>query len=678
MAYEAEVADHRRGSPANGHDCEDRVALKVSFTIALTIEVTLSLIAKAAQPKHFKAQRQEGAFGRIETVAPAAEATRDVDYWVPSARAAVEKPGGEAAPGAELKRKTTIHDALTAVVEQYEEEDSQPGSYESPLVVGAKGTAAIECDSPQCGKLKEWLEEVVASQADPCRERNTFLCNASLTLPSWDATTGKSTLHERTPRTFISASASEEGAITEDHSSKEKNGLSEISKACLRYAWNPEEGVEGILAFLSHFKLDLRNMAEDTTEDPLERMIELSLGYGLDVLVSFSLDYNVTGDIFHAFDVQINANSELEEFFWSVGSLNEEAVDDFYQLLLRRYALVEDSEIVQHLQEADADISDILNVTTESGTRAKTSIAELAKATGVTTGRWRELLGGYCPTQSTCNDYVVTNERALALVAYVAQAGGGLRMRRLLAWHVLRYLVGPKADVLAVLNHTGLESDLQEDYDVAVSLRMDAVSTQSIVSVANFMVHFQNAVASVFKSPLNNRSGGATRNVTKQHDGVIPVGNAREHLDSGRGDPFAAFTGIEKHNGDTNDQQLALKGSSFPLLWLRRLRAWHALPPLLQALLPVMASLVHIKRPNDFFRLPYYDIRALAAYNFAALGHVVARAMARKLDEPRRNDKSKGERWQRFLDRTEIIDSSVTYCAEATRNEARMTFTYLI
>ncbi|XP_065311478.1 uncharacterized protein [Dermacentor albipictus] len=641
----------------------------------------------AAHPKDSQPQRQEGPFGRFETVAPAAE-TSDADYWLPLARAVGEKPGGEAAPDAELKGQTTMYEALVPVVQQ-DEENSPTGSYDSPLVIGANGT--MECDTPQCGKIKQWFEEAVVSQADPCRERNTFVCNASLMLPSWDATAGKKTLDELMMPASSFATTSGQGATNEYHSAKEKNGLSYISEACLRYAWNPEEGVEDVLAFLSHFKLDLRNIAEDTTEDPLGRMIELSFEYGLEVLVSFSLDYNVTSDIYNAFVVQINVSSELEEFFWSLGSLNEEAVDDFYQLLLRRYALVEDSEIVQHLQQADVDIYDILNVTTESGTQAKKSIGELARATGVTTDRWTVLLASCCPNQSKCNEYVVTNERSLALVAYVARAGQALRMRRLLAWHVLRCLVAAKADVLAALNHTGLTNPESKCYWLLEKLGdirytaidlfegIDAVSTRTIASVASFMVQFQNAVASVFNSPQRNKNGGATKIVTKQREVVIPGGDARQLLDAQRGHTFTAFTVIKKrhqkiiirkqHNGSAKERQLSLKGSSFPFLWLRRLRAWHALPPLLQALLPVMATLADIKRLNAFFRLPYYDARILAAYNFAALGHVVGRAIAHKVDHLRRQDKSMDERWQRFWESSDVIDSNNVYCAEATINE---------
>ncbi|KAL1487416.1 hypothetical protein MTO96_030958, partial [Rhipicephalus appendiculatus] len=120
--------------------------------------------------------------------------------------------------------------------------------------------------------------------------------------------------------------------------------------------------------------------------------------------------------------------------------------------------------------------------------------------------------------------------------------------------------------------------------------------------------------------------------------------------------------------GDSEEKEATESSSSFPLLWLRRLRAWHALPPLMQALLPFMATLDK-GQPSDFFRLPYYDDRALPAYNFAALGRVVARALLHYAEELRQNDPTMSERWQSFWGATGIITHGATYCLVASRKQ---------
>ncbi|XP_075741778.1 uncharacterized protein LOC142792739 [Rhipicephalus microplus] len=642
-----------------------------------------------ARHKEPKSLRQEGPFGHPETVAPIAELNNGANYWQPKARASEDKTNVKAEPEAQLKVKATLTPSLPTLDPKTDEDDrSQTGSYDAPLVVEAERTAASECTSPQCGELKKWFEEVVVSQADPCRERNTFVCNASLILPGWDGMAGKTSSDQRMlPRTHSGTASAKEGA-TGAGRSKEAVGLSELSELCLRYAWNPEEGVEDILMFLSQFKLDLRKITDDATEDLLERMMELSFGYGLNPVVSFSMQYSVTSVADHAVILQISTSSELEEFFWSLERMDEEAVEDFYRLVLTRYALVQDTDIAQLLQENDEAISDILNVTADPSPWAKMSIAEVSETTGVSAALWKKLLRGYCPFQSTCEDYIVTDKRALALVAFMARDGETLNMRRQLAWHTLLHLVGAKADVLALLNRTGSKSDYHEDYDFATSSESKcerllhrvsgirgeaidlfegdaAVPAESIVSVANFMAQFQNAIASIISSPSDNKADRLAVSAPVLREETFADENQTLLQEEQHGYPFAAFRHIE----GTEVRGLAPKEMSFPVLWLRRLRAWHALPPLLQVLLPGIASLTDVTHLGDLFRMPYYDARTLAAYNFASLGHVIARVVAHKLDELRRTDKFVDQQWRSFVEDADIIDSRTTYCAEALINE---------
>ncbi|XP_049273575.1 uncharacterized protein LOC119399045 [Rhipicephalus sanguineus] len=179
------------------------------------------------------------------------------------------------------------------------------------------------------------------------------------------------------------------------------------------------------------------------------------------------------------------------------------------------------------------------------------------------------------------------------------------------------------------------------------------------------MAQFQNAIGSIFSSPLDNKEDGLAVSVTVPRDETFAKVNQTPLLEEEDGYPFAVFKRIE----DTEARQLSPKGKSFPLLWLRCVRAWRALPPLLRVLLPGMASVAAVTHPAALFRMPYYDTHTLAAYNFASLGQVVARAMAHKLDELRCTDKFVDQHWQSFLEDADIIDSRTTYCAEALINE---------
>ncbi|XP_075724950.1 uncharacterized protein LOC142767351 [Rhipicephalus microplus] len=83
------------------------------------------------------------------------------------------------------------------------------------------------------------------------------------------------------------------------------------------------------------------------------------------------------------------------------------------------------------------------------------SIADLSAATGISTGRWEQLLEQFGLSKRGANIRRVTaDQSALALVAYISRPVDILARRRTLAWHVLRYLVGPKSGVVAALNST--------------------------------------------------------------------------------------------------------------------------------------------------------------------------------------------------------------------------------
>ncbi|XP_077489422.1 uncharacterized protein LOC144100312 [Amblyomma americanum] len=185
----------------------------------------------------------------------------------------------------------------------------------------------------------------------------------------------------------------------------------------------------------------------------------------------------------------------------------------------------------------------------------------------------------------------------------------------------------------------------------------------------NVMAEFQNAVGFVFNGLHNNESiekiGSASSlrdTTTRKKESITNSIFAHPEM------LFSAFEGMKKVENGT-EKLRGVRRSSFPLSLLRHLRAWHALPPLMQALLPAIASALNLEEPAAIFRLPFYDSANLLPFNYAALGQVIARALARNVEDMRRNHPEKGKIWQRFWDSIHIADSSATYCVEARRNE---------
>ncbi|KAK8780788.1 hypothetical protein V5799_017871 [Amblyomma americanum] len=121
-------------------------------------------------------------------------------------------------------------------------------------------------------------------------------------------------------------------------------------------------------------------MVDDPAEDPLARMMELSLEYGVDAPVSFARQYDVTGESSAPYVVknstpeeliklfiqllqmtwahlsQIILNPEVNDFFTAFRSLEEDEIGTFYQFCLKTYAQLEDSVVAEQLVNADEEL----------------------------------------------------------------------------------------------------------------------------------------------------------------------------------------------------------------------------------------------------------------------------------------------------------------------------------
>ncbi|XP_075741777.1 uncharacterized protein LOC142792738 [Rhipicephalus microplus] len=713
-----------------------------SFVLIACILMVLIFVSRwsswvQGQPKEFPPQRLVGPFGRAETAAPLDRLTDDAGESIVRARAAVEP-----AP-------TTM---ATDRTERY------TGEYFAPAVIAEEGTSAV-CKTSACLSLRQWFVETVMSQADPCRKKNRFTCEASLSLPNFQRLT-----EEVSTEAGSLSSTEEVEPIAGPSATKAQNKMrrtesrNELFQSCVQYAVVSEEGVDDVLLLLSNFNLELLNMTEDSAEHPLARMMQLSLDYGIEVPVSFARKYNVSGEGAHAFELRIDVSREINDFFHALIGLGEADVMAFYEHVLSQYALLDNTSIAEELVNADDEVADITNRPANPYDTRSLDVTSLSEHTGVEAGLWKQLLNTYHTRTKTKElGNVTADERALALVAYMSRPGDRLGMRRLLAWHVLVYLLGPKVDLLRKLSGMQARQNTLDDEALKVLLKRKcermmakldgirygalnifegdhSVSTETVANVGRFMAQFQSAMAFAFKGSKQDAKFASRAALTRlssnsariEDFALFPVGMSQSGTLS---ELFAAFGDVDKDNEDSEEEEETEFNSSFPLLWLRRLRAWHALPPLMQALLPFMATLDK-GQPSDFFRIPYYDDRALPAYNFASLGQargftygakrghgcfdsrlnalpaaagarrprapvfafikivavplsfhltvlpalaipgkVVARALLRHAEKLRRRDPATNERWQRFWGATGAITHGATYCLVNSRKQ---------
>ncbi|KAH9379307.1 hypothetical protein HPB48_011837 [Haemaphysalis longicornis] len=130
---------------------------------------------------------------------------------------------------------------------------------------------------------------------------------------------------------------------------------SDLFKSCVQYAENPQEGLESVLAFLFRFKLDMRDMADDPTEDALTRMVQLSFAYDVHPLVSFTGVYDVTSDASAPFVLKIELRTEVAELSSVLKRMKAQDVEELYEFLLNRYALVQNSNVTHQLLDEDGE-----------------------------------------------------------------------------------------------------------------------------------------------------------------------------------------------------------------------------------------------------------------------------------------------------------------------------------
>ncbi|XP_077547978.1 uncharacterized protein LOC144160615 [Haemaphysalis longicornis] len=333
---------------------------------------------------------------------------------------------------------------------------TQGNVYMAPEVLAAASDAAsTRCTAPTCHTLKEWFVKLVEDQADPCEERHTFVCDASTAFPQFRGHPTKGMVSQGGDgdrnAAFMKASVGGEGA-------------GNLTRLCVQYARDPAAGVQDILSFLSHFNLDLRRIEDDAKEDPVSRMMELSLEYGVDWPVSFTRKYDATGKASGPFLLQIDLNPEVDEFLGALERMNPESVKAFYELCLSHYALLNDTVMTELLLKADFEIADILNKTRGSSQLKKVTIGDLSNYTGIHAERWLELVADHGRFEAVRKTKVQAEQRALSLLAYLSRPGiQRLDMRRVLAWHVFRGLVAPKVELLQALNQTPTDENGDDD-----------------------------------------------------------------------------------------------------------------------------------------------------------------------------------------------------------------------
>ncbi|KAH6932070.1 hypothetical protein HPB50_002820 [Hyalomma asiaticum] len=534
---------------------------------------------------------------------------------------------------------------------------------------------SYECATRDCKAITTALVRMLRRQADPCRFYNTYACDASevdFTLPQPSAQVAQ----------IGPPNASWEGEISDKSagtaSALPKTTYGALKDLCLAYGDDDDADVGDALAFMSVLKLNLTGMRDNSDEDPLYRAMQLSLEFGVHSLLTFHRVFEYVVDASEPFRLEISVSKSVRDLAADWVQVNRDVWPKFFEYCLSFCGLHVGSPLSKSLRDElislDAEVVDILSsrmdpATKEAYSESPSSFTfhELAAYTDnmVSADRWRQLLAEHGRAEFFVHESVLAYPRALRLAGLLSDPRRRLAMRRLLAWHLLLYLLGPKRAVIQAYQDAAYDAIKMPGHVLDTTLRRceamlvhtsgirgvmlpffdgtTNITYGRIAKAGNLMASVQNAAVLVLQS---NGSSKTKRQTIVAHTTAFP----QSAWSSGQ---FAPFWVLEE------------LGAGFLRDWLSTLRSWHVLPPIVQAHLLLVAGVVPVDGYfYKYFQPPHFYEDGLAAYNFASLGQIVAHGLARHIvgDLP----ETYMERWDAYWAQNDMTSTNYMYCLHAT------------
>ncbi|XP_075539875.1 uncharacterized protein LOC142574737 [Dermacentor variabilis] len=325
----------------------------------------------------------------------------------------------------------------------------------TPLEITPK---PYECATRDCKAISTRLVGMIRRQADPCRFYNTYVCDPSeadfaLSQPSVPVVQigNSNTSSEGGSR------AKSAGAASGDT----KTTYGALKDLCLAYGDVDDAEIGDALAFLSVLKLNLTGMRDNAEEDPLHRAMQLSLEFGVHSLLNFQRVFEYVVDASEPFRLEISVSAHVRDFVADWVQVNRDVWPKFFEYCLSLCGLPIGSPLNKNLRDQlislDDEVAYILSARTDPVTKeafldspSAVTIDELAAYTEntVSPDRWRQLLTEHARAEFMVHESVLAYPRALKLADLLSHPRRRFAMRRLVAWHLLLLLLGPKRAVL--------------------------------------------------------------------------------------------------------------------------------------------------------------------------------------------------------------------------------------
>ncbi|XP_065289001.1 uncharacterized protein [Dermacentor albipictus] len=539
------------------------------------------------------------------------------------------------------------------------------------------------CSTPACLAIRHRLLGAIEPFMNPCRNLNYFSCSVGERRslvdqeeeavdegPGEAAVPGaeRPVQFYRAPHRLVRGRGPR---IQADG----KSLKSIMIRTCYLYSETLRNSLDVLPNVTQYFNLNFPNVVFDPNEDPVERMLQLSLEYGLHPIVSFVRRFRYTRDPSEPFELQIDITERARHYFkyW-----NEHSSEGFYNKTL--VPLGQQPTDKDELSNGDMLISEIVKedvdpVTNETNQDIleQMNISALASYTedNITADRWKQLLVQYGRSPFELHDEVYANRRALAVLGHFARTNERTSMRRMLAFHLGLLLLDPKEQVIKLMN--GLRK-----YESASATQLTKESVCKKYADETFL--FPGGVMSItlpeFEIPVERlrKVGTMMANIM---DSLVAIGRQ----------PVRARHNITDLGPAFDYPASAMKAGSVYLLdgvdstenqylyvWLRELRIRHAQPPIIQAALEAMRHAGDQPvRLYQRFRPPYFYEDGLGAYNYATLGQILAQGAVQELASATSPDMEKVKaHWRTFWDKRAATDFNAAYCLQANRQKAFM------
>ncbi|XP_075737487.1 neprilysin-1-like [Rhipicephalus microplus] len=295
--------------------------------------------------------------------------------------------------------------------------------------------------SDECIRNLQFLDQIMHFGVDPCMAFHSYACGRFMSPTKYML---EKMNHNLATRAYERALEEKVQAYPPTLNAEQK--AYKLFHMCLDLHEAKRKQPEALVKVLDELKLNPTSIADDASEDPLDRMMETSFTYGVHGIIEFVVDsvviikkkrllkISVASEeiLWHKERKSLVEKNTLAEYYMSrleaIGVFSsKQAAEDYVPKL----AELENAATMHMAESVGLDFRSLL----ESETVPVKKISKYTKGQ-VGAGRWLRLLDKYGSYGG--NDRVVVQPAGLKFLTRLLSDSGGEGVRQLLSWSLVR------------------------------------------------------------------------------------------------------------------------------------------------------------------------------------------------------------------------------------------------